>query len=208
MADRARDKLTFATIELMRRHGVAGTGINEILGLSGVARRSIYLNFPGGKDELVAEATRAAGAFIGGVIAAAPAPDPTAILHGFVEMWKGVLADSDFEAGCPVAAAAVGGSASPAARSAAAEVFVQWADQFGLVLIGAGVPAEQAPSLASFVVAAIEGAVMLCVCTHSVGPLDDVERHLGELLALHSSTRPSGIRRERVPSGTRKRTQR
>ncbi len=58
---RVRDRLTSATATLMQRHGVAGTGIAEILATSGVTRRSIYLNFPGGKAELVAAATRARG---------------------------------------------------------------------------------------------------------------------------------------------------
>ena len=58
---RVRERLTAATAMLMQRHGVAGTGIAEILSTSGVTRRSIYLNFPGGKAELVAAATRAAG---------------------------------------------------------------------------------------------------------------------------------------------------
>ena len=58
---RVRDRLTSATATLMQRHGVAGTGIAEILSTSGVTRRSIYLNFPGGKAELVAAATRSAG---------------------------------------------------------------------------------------------------------------------------------------------------
>src|SRR5262249_56857431 len=50
---RVRDRLTSATATLMQRHGVAGTGIAEILSTSGVTRRSINLNFPGGKAELV-----------------------------------------------------------------------------------------------------------------------------------------------------------
>src|SRR5215216_214321 len=58
---RVRDRLTSATATLMQRHGVVGTGIAEILATSGVTRRSIYLNFPGGKAELVAAATRSAG---------------------------------------------------------------------------------------------------------------------------------------------------
>ena len=58
---RVRERLTSATAALMQRHGVAGTGIAEILAESGVTRRSIYLNFPDGKAELVAAATRAAG---------------------------------------------------------------------------------------------------------------------------------------------------
>ena len=32
-----------------------------MLGHSGISRRSVYLNFPGGKSELIAEATRVAG---------------------------------------------------------------------------------------------------------------------------------------------------
>ena len=51
---RVRERLTAATATLMQRQGVAGTGIAEILSTSGVTRRSIYLNFPGGKAELVA----------------------------------------------------------------------------------------------------------------------------------------------------------
>ncbi len=45
----------------MRCHGVAGTGIAGIVDRSGITRRSIYVNFPGGKAELVAAATRSAG---------------------------------------------------------------------------------------------------------------------------------------------------
>jgi AcrR family transcriptional regulator len=56
-----RERLISATAELMQRHGVAGTGIAGIVDTSGVTRRSIYVNFPGGKAELVAAATRSAG---------------------------------------------------------------------------------------------------------------------------------------------------
>ena len=53
----ARDKLVASAIDLMRRYGIAGTGIAQLLDHSGISRRSVYLNFPGGKAELVAQNT-------------------------------------------------------------------------------------------------------------------------------------------------------
>src|SRR5258706_426767 len=52
----ARERLIASAIEMLRRHGVAGTGLAELLENSGTARRSVYVNFPGGKSELMAEA--------------------------------------------------------------------------------------------------------------------------------------------------------
>ena len=57
----ARDALIASATGLVCRHGVAGTGLNALLQDSGVARRTVYLNFPGGKSELITEATRVAG---------------------------------------------------------------------------------------------------------------------------------------------------
>ena len=49
----ARERLIASAIELLRRNGVAGTGLAQLLEHSGTARRSVYVNFPGGKSELV-----------------------------------------------------------------------------------------------------------------------------------------------------------
>src|SRR5437879_4717065 len=83
---RVRDRLTSATATLMQRHDVAGTGIAEILPTSGVTRRSIYLNFPGGKAELVAAATRSAGDEMTTTLRDYVAqPDP---VGAFTRMWR------------------------------------------------------------------------------------------------------------------------
>src|SRR5947199_9968765 len=101
-----RDRLTAATAGLMQRHGVARTGIAEILATSGVTRRSIYLNFPGGKAELVAAATRSAGDEMTTLMREYVAqPDP---VEAFTRMWSEVLVSTDFEGGCPIVAAASG----------------------------------------------------------------------------------------------------
>ncbi|WP_372442056.1 TetR/AcrR family transcriptional regulator [Nocardioides limicola] len=59
-----RERLLRSSIALVRAHGVEGTGLTELLERSGTARRSIYQHFPGGKDELIAASTRAAGSWM------------------------------------------------------------------------------------------------------------------------------------------------
>src|SRR5437763_2431421 len=117
---RVRERLTSATAALMQRHGVAATSIAEILSTSGVTRRSIYLNFPGGKAELVAAATRSAGDELTATLRDCIAqPDPIAAFTG---VWSEILISSDFEGGCPIVAATFSRSEAPEAANTAADV--------------------------------------------------------------------------------------
>ena len=68
--------------------------------------QEIYLNFPGGKAELVAAATRAAGDEMTTMMRDYVAqPDP---VGAFTRMWSEILVSTDFEGGCPIVAAAAG----------------------------------------------------------------------------------------------------
>ena len=58
MAKHTREKMIEATGHLLQRHGHHGTALTGILQASTAPRGSLYFHFPGGKDELVAEATR------------------------------------------------------------------------------------------------------------------------------------------------------
>ncbi|MFE1596172.1 hypothetical protein [Nocardia sp. NPDC058705] len=85
------------------------------------SRRTIYLNFPGGKAELVAEATRVAGRAVGSLLSAIPATaSATEAVSVLVEIWKHTLRTSDFTAGCPVVAATLGRDESPDAADSSA----------------------------------------------------------------------------------------
>src|SRR6478609_753257 len=88
-----RERLLDATITSLRRHGVQGTGIAELLSSSGTARQSIYQHFPGGKAELVAAATRRAGDFMARRDGAS---GPHAHLDRRVDWWVGQLERHDF----------------------------------------------------------------------------------------------------------------
>ncbi len=186
---RARERLTAATAELIQRHGVAGTGIAEILAVSGVTRRSIYLNFPGGKAELVAAATRSAGDEMAAVLRDCLAdPDP---IRSFTRMWAAILTDSDFDGGCPILAAAAGREAAPEAADAAAEVFTAWTRLVADRLVADGVKPAAAQSLATTIVAAFEGAAALSRVARSTAPLEMVAEHMAALVENHRPDRGS-----------------
>lgn len=179
----ARERLIDSAIEMLRRHGVAGTGLAELLEHSGTARRSVYVNFPGGKSELMTEATRTAGRLIDSTLAGAtPESDVRASLTAFIESWKETLRSSDYTAGCPVVAAALGRSESPTAADAAGEVFTAWQQVIAQRLRDEAVAPDDADSLATTVVAAVEGAVILCLAARSTDPLDRTARMLDRLV--------------------------
>jgi TetR/AcrR family transcriptional repressor of lmrAB and yxaGH operons len=183
---RVRDRLTTATATLMQKQGVAGTGIAEILSTSGVTRRSIYLNFPGGKAELVAAATRAAGDELSATLRGCiEQRDP---IGAFTRVWSEILISTDFEGGCPIVAAAFSRGEAPEAASTAADVFAEWGQLLADRLRADGINRAAAQSLSTTVVAALEGAVILSRAAQSTKPLTQVARHLNELINEH---RPS-----------------
>jgi AcrR family transcriptional regulator len=186
----ARDALLASITDLVRRRGVGGAGLNALLQDSGVARRTVYLNFPGGKAELVAEATRIAGQELSAVIRSAHNEgDPIQAVETFIDQWKAQLSAAEMEAGCPIVAAILGRSEAPAAAQAAAEALDDWRGILADGLAGAGADPDNAGSLATLVIAAIEGAVMVALASGSTAALDDVGRHLIEVIQLHLPAR-------------------
>ena len=167
---------------LIRERGVEATSFADVIEHSGAPRGSIYHHFPGGKAQLVEEATRYAGEVIASGLAAALAEDdPIAAVGGFVAGWTAILRDSDCNAGCPVVAATVDPSPSPAARDAAGAAFGTWEDQLAEALRGRGIPPRRSRSLATLAIAAIEGAVVLARAQRSTEPLERVGRELESL---------------------------
>ncbi|MUL44499.1 TetR/AcrR family transcriptional regulator [Mycobacterium sp. CBMA293] len=177
----ARDRLVVTAIDLIRRQGVSGMGLSELLERSGAARRSLYLNFPGGKAELVADATASAGRMMADVIdGMLKELDPVGAVRAFVEMWIATLTSSDFAIGCPIVAAALGRGEAPAAADAAGAVFIDWESRIAARLESAGLATDQAARHATLTVAAVEGAIVMAQATKSELPLRRVEEALVE----------------------------
>ena len=60
-----RERIIRTAAELFRRQGYDGTGLNQILDVSGAPRGSLYFHFPGGKRQLAVEAVAASGELLG-----------------------------------------------------------------------------------------------------------------------------------------------
>ncbi len=185
MATEARQRMIETTALLIREHGIEATAFSDVIEASGAPRGSIYHHFPGGKSQLVEEATRWAGESIaGGLSRALDENDPIAGLRRFGAAWRSVLIESDFQAGCPVVAASVEGDANPGARDAAAASFTEWERQLSRSLHDRGLEDERADSLATLVVAAMEGAIVLSRARRSAEPLDRVAGELERQIAV------------------------
>jgi AcrR family transcriptional regulator len=179
IATDSRDRMIQSAALLFRENGYSGTGFRDVIEHSGAPRGSIYHHFPGGKEQLAAETVAWAAEVIERRIArAAESGDPIAALGMFVDSWREVLEDSNFRAGCPVVAVAAEADAGSTATEAAAAAFTRWQDLIGRSLLDAGVSRTDARRLATTVVAAIEGAILLCRVRRDIGPLRDVHRAL------------------------------
>src|SRR5260370_25634346 len=73
-----RERLLHAAAGLFRSQGYASTGLSQVLAEGGAPKGVLYFHFPGGKEQLAAEAVALAGRQLCEMITAvlAAAPDP------------------------------------------------------------------------------------------------------------------------------------
>ncbi|MDX2913186.1 TetR/AcrR family transcriptional regulator [Streptomyces griseiscabiei] len=188
----SRERMVLSAAELLRVYGAGATSIDRVLAHSGAPRGSVYHHFPGGRTQLIDEAVALAGDFIAGLIdAAARADDPVEAVDAFFGLWRERLVESDFRAGCPIVAVAVetNDEAPHLARSAAA-VFARWQEALAALFLRHGLPEQRGKRLAAFVVAAVEGAVIMCRAERSTAPLEAAATEIHDLLAGALRDRP------------------
>ncbi|MGW1776564.1 TetR/AcrR family transcriptional regulator [Streptomyces sp. NPDC002104] len=176
--------MVLSAAALLPEYGASGTSIDRVLAHSGAPRGSVYHHFPGGRTQLIDEAVSLAGDFIAGLIdAMTRAGDPVAAVDAFFVLWRDRLVDSDFRAGCPIVAVAVetNDDAPQLVRSAAA-VFARWRDALAALFVRHGLPEERSRTLGSLIIAAAEGAVIMCRAERSTEPIEAAAAEIHELL--------------------------
>jgi AcrR family transcriptional regulator len=182
-----RERMIVSAALVMRERGVDATSFSEVIERSRAPRGSIYHYFPGGKAQLIEEATHYAGEFTAaGLVAALDSDEPVVAVHDFAETWTEILEQSHFGAGCPVVSAALEGDRAPGARGAAADAFRRW-ERLLAAALERHTGQERAASLATLIIAAIEGAVVVARAQRSTQPVRHVaaelERVVGTALA-------------------------
>ncbi|WP_405656997.1 TetR/AcrR family transcriptional regulator [Streptomyces sp. RK9] len=179
--------MVFSAAQLLRRGGVGATGMRDVVEHARAPRGSLQHYFPGGKEQLVNEAVEWAGRYaarrVARFVAALPEPTPSGLFAAMVRQWTDELATAGETSGCPVAAAVVDrADASESTRKAAAAAFATWTGPVAAALADMGVPPARAEAVATLMISAVEGALLIARAEGDVRALTTVARELGPLL--------------------------
>lgn len=169
-----RARVVQSAKERMRRHGVEATSMLDAIADAGASRGSLYHYFPGGKSQLIEEATSAACAEYGAAFALLENLDARDAIPAIVDYWRAQVADSGFAAGCAVAAAALSGDETEGARAKAGLGFAEWTESIEKMLLTSHVPASRAGALAALILATVEGAVIVSLAQRSTQHMEQV----------------------------------
>ncbi|UQI49501.1 TetR/AcrR family transcriptional regulator [Streptomyces sp. HU2014] len=169
----------------MQRQGYEGTGIKQISREAGATLGSVYHFFPGGKQELAAEAIRHGDQEFTDILRAAldGTDDPAEAVDACARTVAGALRASDWIDGCPVTATSIGtAERAPDIQRAAAEAFARWRGLVEEKLLDRGFGAESAHELAHTVISTLEGAELAAQLARDEAPLLIAGRHLARLI--------------------------
>lgn len=182
-----RERMVYSAAQLVRARGVAATGVRDVVTHAGAPRGSFQHYFPGGKDQLVGEAVVWSGDFAAKWAASyartTTDPSPAGLFAHMAKHWREDLTARRYERGCPVMATAaeLSGGDSPVNEQVRAAAG-RWERAVADELVGMGVAPRRAESLATLMISALEGAIMLARVRRDVGQLDTVVTELSPLL--------------------------
>lgn len=186
-----RDRLVGAMLDGLRRKGLHGIGLTELLTMAQAPKGVLYHHFPGGKAELAVVTIETV------VVQIVDAldklfrrnADPVEALAAWMASAQKSLAGSGFENGCPLAAVALESTPDDVLiRSALAHGFAEIRERISLGLQAAGIAERQAGNLAALLVSAYEGAL---VQARVAGSVDAMQNTTDALLAIVRSSLPN-----------------
>ena len=190
-----------ATARLLQRQGYHGTGLNQIVAEAGAPKGSMYFHFPGGKEQLAAEAIAASGDYLDAALAAHEAPTALAAVDGFVADVAEQLERTGYTAGCPIATVALEvAPTSPTLGDACAGALGRLIDRLATWIEHDGVDPADARDRAFVVYAAIEGALVFAKASRSTAPLETLRGQLPRLLGVDEAARGPARTARRPPS--------
>jgi TetR/AcrR family transcriptional repressor of lmrAB and yxaGH operons len=186
MAKDTRTRMIATTARLLQHRGYHGAALSDILAESGAPRGSLYFHFPGGKDQLVIEATRAAADEATQALRAAlaQAKAPAQGVRAYAEAAAQIMQETDYTFGCPVAPVILDATAGLSELAELCrQTFEDWLGLLRASFIAAGISSRRARALAVFVVSAIEGALVMARGYRDCGPLTTIAIELETVVA-------------------------
>ncbi len=186
MAPDTRERLIRTTSRILRTQGYAATGLNRVMAEADAPKGSMYFHFPGGKEELAAAAI---DNFAGRATAALRRrlDEHDTVRDAVVAVFDGYVEDLErtaYRNGCAVATVALDASAThDLLADATGRALREWVDLLARALEAEGRAPDQAHGLATLVIAAIEGVVVMAKGERSTEPIATTREVLRRILA-------------------------
>jgi TetR/AcrR family transcriptional regulator, lmrAB and yxaGH operons repressor len=181
----ARENILIAMARLIEKQGYHATGLNEIIQESGAPKGSIYYYFPGGKEQIGAEAILESGRIIAARLQSvlAAEPDPAKAIYSFLVKMAESVEQTDFGASSPLTTAAIETAVtSEALNQASRQAFDLILNVFKQKLLSGGFTEDRAADLALFVTTVIEGGIVMSRTYHNSGPLRQAADHISRCI--------------------------
>jgi AcrR family transcriptional regulator len=179
-----RERMIRSAARLIQERGLSGAGMRDIAEHAEAPRGSLQHYFPGGKEQVVAEALDwVASVLVAQLADGAAGSTPREVVATMFDRWERVLAKTDYLVGCPVVATVTDAVADEELRTKAAEVFRIWRRSLSAALLRSGVSEERAEPLAVLAMSALEGAIVMSRARRDLEPLRTTGRELDVLFA-------------------------
>jgi TetR/AcrR family transcriptional regulator, lmrAB and yxaGH operons repressor len=180
----SRERMVAAAAHLLRTQGYAATGWRQVVAESGAPWGSQAHHFPGGKQQLAADALAVAAARVTrGLQRLAGGAHPADAVLLWAEQAAAELEASGYATGCPVATVVLETAHTSDALAAAGSAALDaWRDALAGGMARHGADVAEARALATVVLAGVEGGLLLARAARDPSPLRTVATELAALL--------------------------
>ena len=198
-----RDRIVAAAAQLYGRYGYTGVGLKQVAAESGAPIGSLYHFFPGGKEELAADALRMSGhgyqMLVEGILE--DMPDLVSGIEQSFALAAETLAATGYVDACWIETVALEvASTNEPLRLVTAEIFERWIDAATDWCESHGLPPEEARQLGIAYITGLEGAFILARSLQSPEPLLST----GRMLAAAARESLAAARRPSAKKGARR----
>jgi len=176
-----RANILTAMARLIEKQGYHATGLNEIIRESGAPKGSVYYYFPGGKEQIGAEAILESSRMIAGRLRSMLTGDasPARAVSNFLLGMADNMEQAGFGAGSPLTTASVETAiTSEKLNLACREALDGIQSAFSEKFLAGRCGETEAGELALYVTTVVEGAILMSRTYHRVEPLRLAARHL------------------------------
>ena len=187
MTTDTRSRILVTMARLIEKQGYHATGLNEIVRESGAPKGSLYYYFPGGKEQIGAEAILEAGKIISGRLSniLAQESSPAQAIYKFLMQMAESVESTQFGAGSPLTTATIETAVTcEAINQACQEAFGMILSVFKEKFLAADCTEIEAAELALYVTTVVEGGILMSRTYRLAEPLRLAARHLKAYLEI------------------------